>query len=160
MPKGMSYGKAKRSAQRNNDVLNKDVLSDPEALFGRVLKPLGNSRFRVNTTDHRGYPIEADASIRGNSVRIATGDLVILGRNESAGRVIFEIMGSCDKKTMKQLRDSKRLHSSLMAEADFLDDDLFDRDDEGEDQTEEPSKTTPAVAKSSANDEEVDIDEI
>ncbi len=160
MPKGMSYGKAKRSAQRNNDLLNKDVLSDPEALFGRILKPLGNSRFRVNTTDHRGYPIEADASIRGNSVRIATGDLVILGRNESAGRVIFEVMGACDKKTIKQLRDSKRLHSSLMAESDLLDDDFFDRDDEGEEQTEEPSKSTPAAAKSPAKDEEVDIDEI
>ncbi len=159
MPKGMSYGKAKRSAQRNNDVLNKDVLSDPEAIFGRILKPLGNSRFRVNTTDHRGYPIEADASIRGNSIRITTGDLVILGRNESAGRVIFEIMGSCDKKTIKQLRDGKRLHSSLMAESDMLDDDFFDRDEEGEEEpvkAQESSKSTPAAAK----DEEVDIDEI
>jgi translation initiation factor IF-1 len=160
MPKGMNYGKAKRSAQRNNDMLNKDVLADPQAIFGRIMKPLGNARFRVNTTDNRGYPIEADASIRGNSVRIATGDIVVLGRNESAGKVIFEIMGSCDKKTVKQLRDSKRIHSSLVTEADLMDDDLFDRDDEGGEETEEPTKPSPAAAKTAAKDEEVDLDEI
>jgi translation initiation factor IF-1 len=128
---GKSMKKAKISATRNNDLRTKVALKDTEALFGRAVKTLGNGRFRITTTDNEGRAIETDAAIAGRSVvRIQIGDVLIVGRNESAKHITYEILGSCDKKAVKQLRDTKRLHPALFSEEDELGDDLFDRSEQ------------------------------
>jgi translation initiation factor IF-1 len=146
---GKGYGKAKLAAKRNNEQRNKIVIQESDALFGRTLKSLGNCRFRIQTTDTDGRGVETDAVIGGKSVvRINIGDIVIVGRNETSARVTYEILGACDKKTVKQLRDAKRLHPSLVSNAIGEDDDLFDREDDDPD------------AKKEMEDEEVNVDAI
>lgn len=125
MPK--RAGKANLSAKRNNEVRMKVAVTDETALFGRAIKSLGNCRFRIQTLDEQGRTTETEAVIGGRSViRICVGDIVIIGRNESAGRITYEILGSCDKKITKQLRDAKRLHPSLITDADVLKDEFFE----------------------------------
>ncbi len=129
MPK--STKKSKISAQRNNVSRTKAAIEDEETLFGRATKTLGNGRFQIQTTDKDGRPIETSAVIAGRSVvRIQIGDVIIVGRNESSKHITYEILASCDKKAVKELRDAKRLHPSLFSEDDQLGDDLFDRSED------------------------------
>jgi translation initiation factor IF-1 len=166
---GKSAKKSKISAQRNNVSRTKAAMEDTEALFGRAMKTLGNGRFRIQTTDREGRPIEADAAIAGRSVvRIQLGDVVIVGRNESSKHITYEILASCDKKAVKELRDAKRLHPSFFSEDDQLGDDLFDRsEDAAEEETSakpkmekanKPTKTTKAAAAD--DDDDVNVDAI
>jgi len=139
---------AKRSAFKKNESLGKAVLEEETALLGRTIKKLGNKRFRILTTDSKGHGVEVEAHVRGNTVFIQLDDVVILGSNESGGKVSYEILGSCEKKIVKQLQDRKRLHSSLLVGADELGDDLFDRSEE----TDQPAGKT--------EEEDVDVDAI
>lgn len=162
---GKSMKKAKISAERNNGLRAKAAVQDTEALFGRAIKTLGNGRFRIQTTDLDGHPTEADAAIGGRSVvRIQIGDIVIVGRNESSKRCTYEILGSCDKKTIKQLKDAKRLHPSLFSESDELGDEFFDRSEqiaEEEAASKEKDKKASKTAKTAEVDEEdLDVDAI
>lgn len=138
---------AKRSAFKKNESLGKAVLEEETALLGRTIKKLGNRRFRILTTDAKGHGVEVEAHVRGNIIYIQVDDVVVLGSNESAGKTTYEILGSCDKKIVKQLKDLKRLHSSLLVGADELGDDLFDRSEE----TDQPT---------GKDEEEVDVDAI
>lgn len=157
--------KAKISAVRNNDQRTKIALKTEDALFGRATKSLGNGRFRIITTDDDGRSLEADAAIGGRSVvRIQIGDIVIVGRNESSKHVTYEILGSCDKKAVKQLREAKRLHPAFFSEEDLLGDDLFDRseeiateEDSGKPKMEKANKPTKEIRATMLPDGEDDI---
>ena len=167
---GKSMKKAKISAVRNNEQRTKIALKTEDALFGRATKSLGNGRFLIMTTDERGKSIEVDAAIGGRSVvRIQIGDVIIVGRNESSKHVTYEILGSLDKKSVKELRDAKRLHASFFSEEDSLGDDLFDR---SEDIAAEEEAAKPKMEKANKpskearatmlpeKDDEVNIDAI
>jgi len=157
MPK--TAGKASRSARAKNERVGKEVLVDDSALFGRAIKSLGNCRFRIQTTDDKGRATETEAVIGGRSVvRINIGDIVVVGRNESAGRTTYEIIGSCDKKTIKKLRDVNRLHSSLLELGDGLDEDFFDRSEEVAD--EQVDSDTKDKKQPTKYDSDVDVDAI
>ncbi len=172
---GKSMKKAKISAQRNNVSRTKAAIQDDEALFGRAIKTLGNGRFHIQTTDKDGRPIEAEAAIAGRSVvRIQIGDVIIIGRNESSKHITYEILGSCDKKAVKELRDAKRLHPCLFSEDDQLGDDLFDRSEDIAQEEEEakskmekgnkPSKTSKAAEATTrdriSEEDDINIDAI
>jgi hypothetical protein len=164
---GKSMKKSKQSAQRKNTELNHVVLKDTEALFGRAVKKLGNGHFRILTTDSENHSTEVNAVVQGKSVvRIEIGDVIIVGRNESAGKVTYEILGALDKKTTQQLREAKRFHSSLFSEADTDGDELFDRSaDAGEEEESakpKMEKGNKPVKKDKAllADGEVDVDAI
>ncbi len=172
---GKSTKKAKISAQRNNVSRTKAAMDDDETLFGRATKTLGNGRFMIQTTDKDGHPIEASAVIAGRSVvRIQIGDVIVVGRNESSKHITYEILASCDKKAVKELRDKKRLHPCLFTEDDQLGDDIFDRSEEIAAEEEEnklkmekgnkPSKTSKAAEATTrdmlAEEDEVNIDAI
>ena len=171
---GKSTKKAKISAQRNNVSRTKAAMEDEEAVFGRAMKTLGNGRFRIQTTDKEGRPIEADAAIAGRSVvRIQLGDVIIVGRNESSKHITYEILASCDKKSVKELRDAKRLHPSFFSEDDELGDDLFDRSEDVAEEEEakpkmekgnKPSKSSKAADATTrdmiAEEDDVNIDDI
>ena len=172
---GKSTKKAKISAQRNNVSRTKEAIDDDETLFGRTTKTMGNGRFRIQTTDKDGHPIEAEAVVAGRSVvRIQLGDVIVVGRNESSKHITYEILASCDKKAVKELRDKKRLHPCLFSEDDQLGDDLFDRSEDAALEEEEtkskiekgnkPSKTSKAADATTrdmlAEEDDVNIDAI
>jgi translation initiation factor IF-1 len=165
MPSKPQYGKSKRSAIRNNETRTKEAVIDDTALFGRTLKSLGHGHFRIQVPDKDGRGTEALATVGGRSVvRIQIGDVVIVGRNESAGKISYEILGSCDKKTVKQLRDAKRLHESLFNGDDTLGEDIFDRSEEAAPAEENPTgKTNKPVKKMKiivSEDDSVNVDAI
>jgi translation initiation factor IF-1 len=164
---GKSYKKAARAAKSKNEELNKAVLTEENVLFGRAMKTLGNGRFRIQTTDNGGHGVEVDAAIAGKTVvRIQLGDVVVIGRNESSKNITYEILGSCDKKAVKLLRDAKRLHPSLFSEDDTLGDDLFDRSEDvaaEEDKDVKKEKGNKPVKKDKMtvdDDDEVNVDAI
>jgi translation initiation factor IF-1 len=167
---GKSYKKSNRSAKNKNETLNRVVLDVDDAIFGRAVKKLGNARFRIQVPDAEGHGTEADASIPGKStVRIEIGDVVVVGRNESSKHVTYEILGSCDKKTVQLLRKANRLHPSLFSEEDTLGDDLFDRSEDAEVKEEETVAKKDKANKpvrggklpaSTDDDDDVNIDAI
>ena len=164
---GKSMKKSKQGAQRKNAELNQVVLKDTEALFGRTVKKLGNGHYRILTTDDDNRSIEVTAAIVSKSlVRPEIGDVVVVGKNESAGRVTYEILGSVDKKTTQQLREAKRFHPSLFSDVDSDGDDLFDRSGDAP-APEDAAKTkvekgNKPVKKDKAllEEDEVDVDAI
>jgi translation initiation factor IF-1 len=163
---GKSMKKSKQAAQRKNAALNQVVLKEDDVIFGRAIKKLGNGHFRILTTDTDGHGTEVTAVITGKGVvRIEIGDVIVIGRNESAGRVSYEILGSVDKKTTQQLREAKRFHPCLFSETEGEGDDLFDRSADAVSEEEESSKVAKAnkpVKKDKAllDDGEVDVDAI
>ena len=163
---GKSAKKSKQAAQRKNTALNQVVLKEEDVIFGRTIKKLGNGFFRILTTGSDGHGTEVNAVIAGKSVvRIEIGDVIVVGRNESAGRVTYEILGSVDKKTTQQLREAKRFHPSLFSEAEGEGDDLFDRSADAASEEDESAKVPKAnkpVKKDKAllDDGEVDVDAI
>lgn len=164
---GKSMKKSKQGAQRKNEQLNQTILKEEDVLFGRTIKKLGNGQFRILTTDDDNRGIEVNATILGKSVvRIDIGDVVVVGRNESSGRVTHEILGAVDKKTTQQLRQAKRFHPSLFSDVDELGDDLFDRSEEvtPEQESAKPKmeKGNKPVKKDKAllDNDDVDVDAI
>lgn len=166
MPK--SFKKSKQSAERKNKALNTLVLTDEDAVFGRVLKDLGFGRFRIQVPDKKGHGSEAEAAVVSKTTsRIHLGDVVVVGRNESAGKISYEILGSCDRAAVTALRKAKRLHPSLFAEDEELGEDLFDRSEEvkPEEESTKPKleKGNKPVKKDKAlptDEEDVDVDAI
>jgi translation initiation factor IF-1 len=148
MPKTYG-GKKSQARQRTNLIRSRTAMVDESAVFARVIKALGNSRFRILCPDAKGKTtVEVDARIGGNSVaRISVGDIAIVGRNTSADRETYEILGSLDRKQIKDLEKARRLHPTLMeTEADGGDGIEFTYDEGDE--------------KKSEEDEEVNVDAI
>jgi translation initiation factor IF-1 len=104
---------AKKDA-RNKRVEN-DALSDPNTLFGRAEKALGNGWFSIvaQNKQHRGEVItDVRARIGGKSVaRILTNDIVIIDMCGS----VYEILGSVSVKNAKELVKERRIPSNLLA---------------------------------------------
>lgn len=115
MPKNYG-GKKKIARNRTNMIRSKVAMVDETAIFAKVIKPLGNCRFRILCPDAKGKTmVEVDARIGGNSVtRILIGDIAIVGRNTSSDHESYEILGSLDKKQIKDLEKARRLHPSLI----------------------------------------------
>jgi hypothetical protein len=73
---GKSFKKSARSAKNKNDSLNKIVLDEEDAVFGRTTKKLGNGRFRIQVPNEKGHGTEVDAYLLGKSmvrIEIAQG---------------------------------------------------------------------------------------
>lgn len=137
---GKSYKKSKQSAERKNNALNTIVLTEDEAVFGRILKELGFGRYQINVPDKRGNSTEAEAAVVGKTIaRPRIGDIVVVGRNESGKHITYEILGTLDRKTITQLQNAKRISTFLFSEDDVLGDDIFDRS--------EPTATTEEAEK-------------
>ena len=104
---------AKKDA-RNKRVEN-DALNDPNTLFGRAEKALGNGWFSISAQNkqHRGEIItDVKARIGGKSVaRILTNDIIIIDMCGS----VYEILGSVIVKNAKELVKERRIPSNLLA---------------------------------------------
>ena len=166
---GKSYKKSNRSANTKNEGLNKAAVEDDDAIFGRVMKGLGNGRFRIQVPNEKGHGIEVDAYRVGKTVvRIQIGDVVIVGRNESSKHVTYEILGSCKKDVIETLRKANRLHPSLFTEEDVLGDDIFDRSEDVKEEEETVVKKEKAnktvrggkITVPTDDDDDINIDAI
>lgn len=126
-------GKKKFARSRTNMIRSKIAMMDDTALFAKVVKALGNCRFRILCPDEKGKAArEVDARIGGNSVtRILLGDIVIVGRNTSSDHETYEILGSLDKTQIKDLQTVRRLHPALIDMGEDTDDGIeFDYGEE------------------------------
>ncbi len=135
---GKSYKKSARSAANKNKQLNEIVLTEDDAVFGRITKKLGFGRCKIQVPDDKKHIIDVEAYTLGkNNVRMDIGDVVIVGCNASGKSKTYEILGCCDRKIVETLRQSQRLHPGLFSEEDILGDDIFDRSEEvkGEEET-------------------------
>ena len=170
---GKSYKKSIRSAESKNKELNDLVLREEDAVFGRAMKKLGGPWFQINVPDEKNHIIDVKAKIVGNTVvRIQTGDIVVVGVNESAKETTYEILGSLDTKTVESLRTLGRIHTALFSDTDDLGDDILDRTEEAAEEDEEairrknkankPVKKDKILAAAAANggDDDVNIDDI
>ena len=123
------------------------ALTDPDVLFGKVIKTMGDAMFRVYIPNpkHKSELIEVTAkAVDKNMARICVNDIVIVVQSGSK----FEIMGNVSARNIKMLVLDKRLHSSLVEVG------RGDADDGIEFEIEEPLK------KVEEGDDELNVDAI
>ena len=103
---------AKKDAK--NKRVELDALSDPDTLFGRAEKAMGDGWFSIvaQNKDHRGELIAGlRARIGGKSVaRILINDIVII---DKCGKH-YEILGSVSSKGAKELVKEMRIPAGLL----------------------------------------------
>ncbi len=118
-----AHTKGKNRKDVRNARLEADAMNDTEALFGRVLKGLGDGNFQICIQDpeHRERLLdEQHGHLAGKATaRINVNDVILCaesGRGGKSGKRQFEIMGSMSKKNIHQLLQQKRIHPALVVE--------------------------------------------
>lgn len=109
MAKNMS-----KSAQRKEVKMRRDrlvALEDDAALFGRVIKALGNRQFRVVVPNSKKQLTEVVAKIPKARVRVCLNDIVVMGHDEFRN---FEIQCPMSSKDASRLHKERRLHPALL----------------------------------------------
>jgi hypothetical protein len=99
--------------ERKNAALENDALSDPDVLFGKAIKTMGDGMFRVQLPNpkRRVELIEVTAkAVDKNMARIAVNDIVIVVQSGT----LYEVKGNVSARNIKTLITSKRLHHSLI----------------------------------------------
>lgn len=86
------------------------AISDDTAIYGRVIKALGQRQFRVILPDATKRLVEVTAKIPKKRALINITDIVLLASSGSN----YEIQASMDRKTMNVLAKEKRLHPDLL----------------------------------------------
>ena len=87
------------------------AVTDDSAIYGRVIKALGQRQFRVIVPDRSKKLVEVTAKIPKKRALINISDIVVVA---SSGNN-YEIQASMDRKTLHILTKEKRLHPDLMA---------------------------------------------
>lgn len=133
--------------ENKNAKVEAAALTDPDVLFGKVIKTMGDAMFRVYIPNpkHKSELIEVTAkAVDKNMARICVNDIVIVVQSGSK----FELMGNVSARNIKTLVLDKRLHSSLVEVG------RGDGDDGIEFEIEEPLK------KVEEGDDELNVDAI
>ena len=151
MSVNMKNMKNKRASQerkeRKNANVEADAMTDPDVLFGKAIKTMGDGMFRVYIPNpkHKSELIEVTAkAVDKNMARICVNDIVIVVQSGSN----FEVKGNVSARNIKKLVLDKRLHSSLVEAG------RGDADDGIEFEIEEPLK------KVDEGDEDLNVDAI
>lgn len=87
------------------------AVTDDSAIYGRVIKALGQRQFRVILPDRFKKLVEVTAKIPKKRALINISDIVVVA---SSGNN-YEIQASMDRKALHILTKEKRLHPDLMA---------------------------------------------
>ena len=133
--------------ENKNAKVEAAALTDPDVLFGKVIKTMGDAMFRVYIPNpkHKSELIEVTAkAVDKNMARICVNDIVIVVQSGSN----FEVKGNVSARNIKTLVLDKRLHSSLVEVG------RGDGDDGIEFEIEEPLK------KVEEGDDELNVDAI
>jgi hypothetical protein len=154
-----AHQKGKNRKEVRNARMEMEAMNDADALFGRIMKPLGGGNFLlcVQDPDHRERLLEEQhAHIAGAATaRVNINDIVVCaesGRGGKSGKRQFEVIGIMSKKSINALIQQKRLQPSLIVEkGGHAGDDeggiVFDDTDESDDAQEagaEQNKTKAA----------------
>ena len=146
--KNMKNKKASQERkERKNANVEADAMTDPDVLFGKAIKTMGDGMFRVYIPNpkHKSELIEVTAkAVDKNMARICVNDIVIVVQSGSN----FEVKGNVSARNIKKLVLDKRLHSSLVEAG------RGDADDGIEFEIEEPLK------KVDEGDEDLNVDAI
>ena len=112
--KNMKNKKASQERkEKKNAKVEAEALTDPDVLFGKVNKTMGDGMFRVYIPNpkHKSEIIEVTAkAVDKNMARICVNDIVIVVQSGSK----FEVMGNVCARNIKRLIQEKRLHPSLV----------------------------------------------
>ena len=168
---GKSFKKSKQSTERKNKALNTIVLTEDDAIFGRITKELGFGRYKIQVPDAKGNSTEANAAVVARTIAYPhMGDIIVVGRNESGKHITYEILGALDRKTITKLQEAKRFPNFLFNEDDELGDDLFDRSEPAptEEETTKPKlekgnkpvKKDKMTVNMDDDDDDIDVDNI
>lgn len=146
--KNMKNKKASQERkERKNAKVEAEALTDPDVLFGKAFKTMGDGMFRVYIPNpkHKSELIEVTAkAVDKNMARICVNDIIIVVQSGSN----FEVKGTVSPRNIKRLVLEKRLHSSLVETGQG------DADDGIEFEVDEPLK------KVTEGDEELNVDDI
>jgi translation initiation factor IF-1 len=116
MPKNeQSLSKSKGRKAAKQERVRKIALSDDSALYGRVIKALGNRHFRIILPDASMRLIEVIAKIPKKRAMITESDIVVVATSGAD----YEIHGSMDRKTAHTLVKEKKIHPDLLAAGDW-----------------------------------------
>jgi hypothetical protein len=145
--KNMKNKKASQERkERKNANVEAEAMTDPDVLFGKAIKTMGDGMFRVYIPNpkHKSELIEVTAkAVDKNMARICVNDIVIVVQSGSN----FEVKGNVSARNIKTLVLDKRLHSSLVEAG------RGDADDGIEFEIEEPLKKVE-------EDDELNVDAI
>lgn len=112
--KNMKNKKASQERkERKNANVEAEAMTDPDVLFGKAIKTMGDGMFRVYIPNpkHKGELMEVTAkAVDKNMARICVNDIVIVVQSGSN----FEVKGNVSARNIKKLVLDKRLHSSLV----------------------------------------------
>jgi hypothetical protein len=146
--KNMKNKKASQERkERKNANVEAEAMTDPDVLFGKAIKTMGDGMFRVYIPNpkHKSELIEVTAkAVDKNMARICVNDIVIVVQSGSN----FEVKGNVSARNIKTLVLDKRLHGSLVEAG------RGDADDGIEFEIEEPLK------KVEEGDDELNVDAI
>lgn len=164
MPKNqqnMTKSKARKAVKQER--YQKVALSDDSAIYGRVIKALGQRQFRVIVPDQVSRKlIEVTAKIPKKRSLITVGDIVVT----AASGTSYEIQANMDKKAIHMLEKEKKIHPDLLAAADWdssknqvilKNDAGFEFDYEGLPDVKEEREE---IEDDSDDEKEIDIDDI
>lgn len=145
------------------------ALDDEESNFARIIKALGNRRFRVVVLDAKKRLIEVDAHIPAKKTAIVqVNDIVVVALSGSN----YEIYGSMDPRSVSKLRKEKRIHPALLMSGEWdilraktanMSLDAIEEDDyefDYGDEKVESSDDEDTKSRKKAVDEDIDIDDI
>lgn len=162
MPKNQqNISKSKGRKSVKEEKVRRIALSDDNALYGRVVKALGQRQFRIILPDASMRLIEVTAKIPKKRSLIGESDIVVVAASGAA----YEIQGSMDKKTAHTLVKEKKLHPDLLVAGDWdstkkevvkEDGDVIEFDYEGLDVKEEESDDDDEKTE----EKEINIDNI
>ena len=146
------------------------ALDDDIALFGRVIKALGNRQFRVVVPNSKKQLTEVVAKIPKARVRVCLNDIVVIGHDEFRN---FEIQCPMSSKDASRLHKERRLHPALLLGGEWdtekakkieikePEEEGFEFDYEGIDEQNSISDDeNPGKFKVATGDQEIVIDDI
>ena len=117
MPKNQqNISKAMGRKAVKQERYRKVALSDDAAIYGRVIKALGQRQFRVIVPDRVSKRlIEVTAKIPKKRAIISVGDIVVTAASGSD----YEIQANMDRKTVSSLEKEKKIHPDILLAADW-----------------------------------------
>ena len=113
-------GKSQKRKSDKQDRARRDALDDEDALFGRVIKPLGERQFRVvvphkERLSDKPRLIEVQAKIPKKRCTISINDIVIVAKSGGT----YEIQGNMESRQIHRLNKERRIHPGLLLTGDW-----------------------------------------
>lgn len=161
MPPNAKGGKGYKKGKHNNSGEVKMIELQNDQMLGRILKALGNRRFRVYCNDNKERVCKICGSMR-KSEWVSEGSIVVMSLREIGMRIlggqgedgVGDILSVVDRSLYSKLKKQSGVNAALftsienqdildvkkrVADGTLEDDDLFDRGEEESDNSDDSS---------------------